>query len=113
VIEKWRKLSGIGIEGGAMQSFFRTRDGHLRGLRVGACFYVFNTLLSVISDGWRSGLWLPWILMAVGFFAISQVVEGPRVEGSKWHSPTYLVGVAATFLGVSFLVYRVIERSAH
>jgi hypothetical protein len=95
-----------------MENLFRTNDGHLRGLRIAACFYVFNALLSLVGDGWRSISWMPWLLMAFGFFAISQIAEGPKSQRSKWHSPTYLVGVAATALGVGVLVYRVIDRLA-
>jgi hypothetical protein len=93
-----------------MGNFFHTHDGRLRGLRLGACCYLFNTLLSLISDGWRSISWIPWLLMASGFFAMSEDAEGPKSERSKWHSPAYLVGVAATVMGLGILFYRVIAH---
>lgn len=91
-----------------MDTFFHTQDGHLRGLRVAACFFVFNVLVSLVGDGWHSLSWIAWFLMAFGFFAVSSVVEVPQPGRSKWHSPGGLVGLAAVALGVSLLVYRVV-----
>lgn len=93
-----------------MQNFFRTHDGHLRGLRVCACLYVFNTILTLVSDGWRSISWISGLLMAFGFFAISQVAEGPKSERPKCHSPTYLVGVAASVLGLSTALFDLLTH---
>src|ERR1039458_4091545 len=32
-------------------------------LRVGACCYLFSTLVSMIRDGWRSPSWIAWFLI--------------------------------------------------
>jgi hypothetical protein len=93
-----------------MGTFFHSPDGRLRGFRVGACCYVFNVLLSLIGDGWRSLSWIAWFLLAFGFFAMAEVEEGPKWERSKWHSPAYLVGVIAAFLGCVLLLYRIYSK---
>ena len=74
------------------------------GCRIVACFYVFAALLNLIANGWRSISWMPWLLMAFGLSAVSQVVDGRKSERSKWHSPTYVVGFAACLLGAAFLL---------
>jgi hypothetical protein len=96
-----------------MRTFFFSPDGRLRGLRVGACFYVFNALATMYGEGWRSLSWIAWSLMASGFFALSSAVEPLHPERSKWRIPGYLVGLAAMALGLSILVYRIVRHSPH
>jgi len=99
----------IGCNSMFMGTFFRTPDGRLRGLRVGACCYLFNSVLSMVGDR-RSLSWISWFLMAVGFFALSLASEPPLPESSKWRTPAYLVGIAAFALGFSLFVYNVSPR---
>jgi hypothetical protein len=43
-------------------------------------------------------------------FAMAEVEEGPKLERSKWRSPTYLVGAIVAFLGLSVLLYRAYSK---
>ena len=96
-----------------MENFFRTPVGQVRGIRLGAYCYLFNTLVSLIGEGWRSISWMLWLLMAFGFFVMSQgVAEGHKSGRSKWHSLTYVVGTAASLLGAGSLLYRAIHHFA-
>jgi hypothetical protein len=90
-----------------MVDFFRAPEGQMQAVRFGAYLYLFNTLLSLLSGGWRSIPWLLWLLMAFGFFAMSRRGAESR-KSSKWRSPTYVVGCAASFLGAGLLLYRAI-----
>src|SRR5437763_1671153 len=88
-----------------MGKFFRTPDGRLRGLLVGACCYTFNAVLSMIGDIRNPLSWIPWFLMAVGFFALSWVSETPHTQRSKWRTPAYLLGLAACILATVAFFY--------
>ena len=92
-----------------MGTFLRTPDGRLRAFRVGACIYVFNTVVSLIGDGWHSVSWIAWLLMAFGF---SQMEEGRQTKQLKWFSLRGFLGIAALaamLLGVSLLFYHLYD----
>jgi hypothetical protein len=93
-----------------MRTFFHSDDGRLRGFRVAACAYLLNAIITAIGDGWHSVDWVAWFLMAIGFFAISEVTEDPKREPHKWRSPTYLVGVITFVLGIGLIAYRIYRR---
>src|SRR5450759_4469829 len=66
-----------------MGTFFYTRDGDLRPLRVCACIYAFIAVVTLIGSGWHSLRWIGWLLMALGFSAR----EVPQPGRSQWRSP--------------------------
>ena len=94
-----------------MESFFRTSDGRLRGLRIGGCLYLVIVAMNLIEDGWRSLNWIAWLLVALGFFTMSAGEESVQPRGvSKWSSPHFVAGTAAALLGLALMAYRLVAR---
>jgi hypothetical protein len=92
------------------ETFLRTGDGRFRGLRFSGCLYLVIVAISLIGDGWQSRNWIAWLLLALGFFGMSEHVESAQSRGSKWRSPHYVLGMCATLLGLGLMVYQLVVR---
>ena len=85
-----------------MGTFFYTRDGDMRPLRVCACIYAFIAVVTLMGSGWHSLRWIGWLLMALGFSA----KEVPQPGQSQWRrSPGNWLSIAVMAIGVSVLFY--------
>ena len=93
-----------------METFLRTRDGRLRGLRICACLYLVIVVMNLIVDGWRSLNWIASLLLSFGFFAMSEAKENAQSRGAKWSSPLFVVGLAAALLALGLMIYRFVAR---
>lgn len=71
-------------------------------LRLGALAYLVNAVFALISGGWHSIVWIGWVLLALGFFALSL----------NRRSTAYFVGMAATLLGAGVLLYALVRWAA-
>jgi hypothetical protein len=91
-------------------TFLHHSDGRLRGLRLAAFIYLFNALITLVGEGWRSLSWVAWLLLAVGFLAVAPAEEHSPAGQSKWRSPRHVTGVAMMFLGVGLLFYRFVPH---
>ena len=84
-----------------MGTFFYTRDGDMRRLRVCACLYMVIAVVTLIGSGWHSLDWIGWLLMALGCSA----QEVPQPGRSQWRSPGNWLSIAVMAIGVSVLFY--------
>ncbi len=94
----------------AMESFFRTSDGRLRGMRIAGCLYLVPAAIDLIEDGWQSLPWIAALLFALGLFGMSAHEEPVHSRGSKWRSPPFVAGMAAALLGLGLMFYRLVAR---
>jgi hypothetical protein len=75
--------------------------------RIGSCLYLFNALVTLWSDGWRSLYWAGWLLMAVAFFAFSQLEVDAQTRlpwRMRMRSPAFLTGCIAMIVGAGLIV---------
>jgi hypothetical protein len=87
-----------------VSTFFYTRNGDMRPLRVCACIYAVIAVVAVIGSGWHSLRWVGWLLMALGFSA----KEVPQPGQSQWRrSPGNWLSIVVMAIGVSVLFYSV------
>jgi hypothetical protein len=92
--------------GTSVKTFFRTGDGRLRGLSIAGCLYLPVVIIDLIAEGWRSVGWLGSLLLALGFFAMSEADANAQSQRSAFRSPWGVAGLAASLLGLGLLIYR-------
>jgi len=67
----------------SFHSLFYTTDGRFRRNCLAACGYLFITVLTLKSSGWRTVEWVGWFLMALGFFFDTKTEEKPK-RSLRW-----------------------------
>jgi hypothetical protein len=71
-------------------------------LRIGAVAYLVNAILSLINGGVS---WVGWLMLALGFLALSFAEDASQPGIFKWRSPAWCIGVVASVLGIGILLY--------
>lgn len=93
-----------------MSSLFRAAGGQLRGSRIAAFSHLFCMLIGIALRGWRSLVWVPWLLMAAGWFLAAPVIDREEPLESRFHSPQFLAGFIAVISGAGLMMYLVATR---
>jgi hypothetical protein len=75
-------------------------------LRVCACCYLFIAALSAVFGGW-SILWaLGWLVLALGFAALSFAQDNAQSVRPAWRKPAY----SLMAIGIGLLFYVLIRH---
>jgi len=85
-------------------TFLHTSDGRLRVLRLLGCLQLVFAAGDLFVYGWRSLEWIGSVIFALGCFGMSAHEESALPQGSRWHSPPFVLGMVAALLSLAVRV---------